>query len=215
MSDARGLDLYPAVKAVLEDYHRRIAEERARVSPREEEAEDAHKQRFMAVGPETGRLLNLLVRSLDAPRILELGTSFGYSTIWLADAARATGSTVTTMELYDHKSAHAQKMVAQAGLSAQVEVLVGDALEMIEALPGQDGFVLLDHWKPIYLPSFERLKAKLVPGSILVADDMVRGSDAGVTDDFARAVRGTPGMSSVLLPVGSGVEVSRYAPEQA
>jgi predicted O-methyltransferase YrrM len=70
-----------------------------------------------AVGPETGQLINVIAKSLQAPRILELGTSFGYSGIRLAEAARATGGRLTTMELHDYKSAHAREMAIKASLA--------------------------------------------------------------------------------------------------
>src|SRR3712207_301822 len=71
-------------------------------------AGDWRDHALLAVGRDTGRLINILARSLQAPRILELGTSFGYSGIWLADAARATGGRLTTVELHPHKSAYAR-----------------------------------------------------------------------------------------------------------
>jgi predicted O-methyltransferase YrrM len=84
---------------VLAAYHRRIEAERA-------DQGDGDDDRLLAVGPETGRLISILAKSLPALHILELGTSFGYSTIWLAEAARATGGRVTTTELHPDKSAH-------------------------------------------------------------------------------------------------------------
>jgi hypothetical protein len=72
-----------------------------------------------AVGPETGQLINIITKSLQAPSILELGTSFGYSGIRLAEAARATGGRLTTMELHDYKSAYARETAIKAGLAGQ------------------------------------------------------------------------------------------------
>jgi predicted O-methyltransferase YrrM len=62
-------------------------------------------RRMRAVGPQTGQLLNILAKSLDRPTILELGTSFGYSGIWLAEAARAASGRLITMEVHGYKSA--------------------------------------------------------------------------------------------------------------
>ncbi|WP_210725890.1 O-methyltransferase [Modicisalibacter radicis] len=106
------LDMDAAMRQTLALYHQRIeAERQGQGGP----------HRHMAVGPATGRLINLLAGSLDAPHILELGTSLGYSTIWLADAARATGGRVTTLELEAEKSASAREMAEQAGLARWVD----------------------------------------------------------------------------------------------
>lgn len=85
------------IAAILEEYHVRIRAEQAR--PRN--GQDDRDQRLLAVGPETGQLLNILARSQSAPTILEIGTFYGYSSIWLGDAARATGGRLITLELQD------------------------------------------------------------------------------------------------------------------
>ena len=89
------------ITAVLDAYHVRMREERAQPrDARDVDRDGGQDQRMRAVGPQTGQLLNVLARSLDAPTILELGTSFGYSGIWLAEAARASGGRVITMEVH-------------------------------------------------------------------------------------------------------------------
>ena len=77
-------------------------------------------------GPCWGATL-VMARSLKAPHILELGTSYGYSTIWLAEAARAAGGRVTSIELQDYKSAYAHDMAVKAGLADHVDFRIGDA----------------------------------------------------------------------------------------
>jgi len=198
------------IKLVLDAYHERMDEERN--SPREEAPggrDGGQDQRMRAVGPNTGRLLNILARSLEAPTILELGTSFGYSGIWLAEAARATGGRLITMELHGYKSAYARDMAEKAGLAGHVDFRVGDAVAMIADLAGKVDFVLVDLWKDLYLPCLEAFYPKLNPGAIVVADNMIRPGNEDVRR-YGRAVRALPGMTSVLLPVGSGIEVSRY-----
>lgn len=200
------------VVAVLDAYHERIREERQ--GPREEPAggrDGGQDQRMRAVGPETGRLLNILARSLKAPTILELGTSFGYSGIWLAEAARATGGRLITMELHEYKSAHAREMAEKAGLADHIDFRVGDAVQMISQLPGKVDFVLVDLWKDLYVPCLEAFYPRLNAGAIIVADNMLRPGSEDVKR-YGRAIRAKPGMTSVLLPVGTGLEVSRYEP---
>jgi predicted O-methyltransferase YrrM len=200
------------ITAVLETYEARIRDERA--SPREEAPggrDGGQDQRMRAVGPETGHLLNILPSSLKAPTILELGTSFGYSGIWLAEAARATGGRLITMELHAYKSAYAKEMSSKAGLADYVDFQVGDAVQMIKDLSVGIDFVLVDLWKDLYVPCLEAFYPKLNPGAIIVADNMIRPGTEDVKR-YGREVRKLAGITSVLLPVGTGIEVSRYEP---
>ncbi|MDR7142850.1 DUF1442 domain-containing protein [Rhizobium sp. BE258] len=200
------------IRTVLDTYEEMIAKERT--SPRIEPPggrDGGQDRRMRAVGPETGQFLNILAKSLDAPVILELGTSFGYSGIWLADAARAAGGRLITMEMHGYKSAFAQEMAEKAGLSAHIDFRIGDAVEMIGTLKTGVDFVLVDLWKDLYLPCLEAFYPRLNPGAIIVADNMIRPGDDNVKA-YSRAIRAKPGISSVLLPVGSGLEISRYEP---
>jgi predicted O-methyltransferase YrrM len=200
------------VKAVLAAYHARMRDdEKARQQPHAARAGDWRDKALLAVGPDTGQLINTLARSLDAPTILELGTSYGYSGIWLAEAARATGGRLITMELADFKSAHARELAIMAGLAGHIDFKVGDALQMIAELPTGIDFVLVDLWKDLYVPCLEAFYPKLNPGAIIVADNMLRPGDDEVKR-YGRAVRARPGITSVLLPVGSGIEISRFEP---
>ncbi len=200
------------ITAVLDAYHERIHEERA--APREMPPggrDGGQDQRMRAVGPATGQFLNILAKSLPAPTILEIGTSFGYSGIWLGEAARASNGRLITMELHGYKSAYAREMATKAGLDDHIDFRVGDAVKMIAGLPDKLDFILLDLWKDLYVPCLEAFYPKLNPGAIIVADNMLMPGNEGVKS-YGRAVRVKLGITSVLLPVGSGIEVSRYDP---
>ncbi|WEX11031.1 DUF1442 domain-containing protein [Chelativorans sp. AA-79] len=197
------------ITAVLDAYHEMIRQERQGQGGIA--AQSGREHRLLAVGPETGRLLNILAKSLTTPTILELGTSYGYSGIWLAEAARATGGRLITMELQDDKSAYARDMAVKAGLAGHIDFKVGDALEMIDRLESGLDFVLVDLWKDLYVPCLEAFYPKLNPGAIIVADNMLHPGGDNVAR-YGKAVRAKPGMTSVLLPVGSGLEVSRFEP---
>ncbi|WP_018860229.1 O-methyltransferase [Rhizobium sp. 42MFCr.1] len=201
------------IEAVLEAYHALIREEQARPREMPPGGRDGGQDRRMrAVGPETGRFLNIVAKSQKSPAILEIGTSFGYSGIWLAEAARASGGRLITMEIHEYKSLYAQERAVAAGLSDYIDFKVGDAVEMISALPFGVDFVLLDLWKDLYIPCLEAFYPKLNPGAIVVADNMLRPGDENVKM-YGRAVRAKPGMTSILLPVGAGLEVSRFEPD--
>ncbi|GES42108.1 caffeoyl-CoA O-methyltransferase [Rhizobium dioscoreae] len=200
------------IEAVLEAYHGLIREEHSK--PREMPPggrDGGQDRRLRAVGPETGRFINILAKSLKAPTILELGTSFGYSGIWLAEAARASGGKLISMELHAYKTEFAREMAEKAGLSAHIDFQIGDAVEMIKALSSGVDFVLVDLWKDLYIPCLEAFYPKLNAGAIIVADNMFMPGNEDVKR-YGEAVRAKPGITSVLLPVGSGIEVSRYDP---
>ena len=208
-------DMDDAIGAVLDLYHARMREEGRR--PREEAPggrDGGQDQRMRAIGPDTGRMLNIMARSLDRPTILELGTSFGYSAIWLAEAARATGGKLITMERHGYKSAHARDMAQKAGLAEWIDFRVGDAVAMIGELTQKVDFVFVDLWKDLYVPCLDAFYPRLNPGAIIVADNMIRPATHDVKR-YGRAIRALPAISSVLLPVGTGIEVSRFGPEAA
>jgi predicted O-methyltransferase YrrM len=199
------------VTAVLETYHARMADERRGVFPDDGPGQSGRDRYLLPVGPESGQLINILASSLKAPNILEIGTSYGYSGIWLAEAARATGGKVTTLELQDYKIAYARDMAAKAGLADWIDFVQGDALASIAKLAAGIDFVLLDLWKDLYIPCLEAFYPKLNPGAIIVADNIIYPGGDDV-QAYSRAVRKKPGMTSILVPVGAGLEISRYEP---
>lgn len=166
---------------------------------------------LLPVGRATATFVNLLIKEAGSTRLLEVGTSYGYSTVWLAEAARATGGRLTTLELHDYKAEYAREQLAAADLEGYVDIVVGDALETIAALSGPFDFVLLDLWKRFYAPCFDALYPKLADGALIVADNMLFPPSAkDAVAAYSERVRQADGMTSVLLPIGSGLEVSRY-----
>ncbi|HZF16295.1 MAG TPA: class I SAM-dependent methyltransferase [Steroidobacteraceae bacterium] len=165
---------------------------------------------LLSVGPHTGEFLHMLVEDAKSTRILEIGTSYGYSTTWLADAARMTGGRVTTIELQAKKRDHARQQLEGVGLAGHVEFQLGDALAILAKLDGPYDFVLLDLWKNLYVGCFDRFLPKLAPGALVVADNMIYPPDTHAqTMAYQRRLRDTGRFESVLLPIGSGLEVSR------
>jgi predicted O-methyltransferase YrrM len=201
-----------AVKAVLSRYAVRAAKERAQIEEAGRGGSFNADDLLLWVGPDTGALLNTLARNSRATHILELGTSYGYSTIWLAEAAKATGGKVTTCELAKPKQDYARASLTEAGLIDQVELITGDAVQTIPTLQDGIDFVLVDLWKNLYVACLELFFPKLKPGAIIVADNMLQPKQARADAlAYRRAIRAKPGISSVLLPVGSGLEISRLA----
>ena len=201
-----------AVWAVLEEYEARAErEEQLWDSLSPQEAERRIDEMLLPVGRATGAFLNLLAREAQARRILEVGSSFGYSTVWLAEAARAVGGKVISLELRKAKTEYATARLARAGLDGFVEFRVGDALESLAALPGPFDLVLIDLWKDLYVPVWELLHPKLAPGALVVADNMLEPASARPhVQAYRHAVHVARDMSSVLLTIGNGIELSRY-----
>lgn len=127
----------------------------------------------LPVSRETGHLLYMLVRSTHAQSILEFGTSFGVSTIFLAAALRDNGGgRIITTEFEPSKAARAREHLTEAGLIDLVEIREGDALETLsEDLPDTFDLVLLDGAKALYADILKRVEAHLRPGSLVLADD--------------------------------------------
>ena len=164
---------------------------------------------LLPVGPEVGAFLHALILARRPRRILELGTSYGYSTLFLADAARAVGARVITMELADYKQAHAREQLEAAGLADVVDWRCGDAVAMTAADPGTFDFALLDIWKELYLPCFEALYPKLEEEGVICADNMITPEVARPeVRAYRAAVQAKPDLQTALLPIGQGIELT-------
>jgi len=201
-----------AVGTVIEAYEaraRREGELRSTLSA--EESARRIDEMLLPVGRATGSLMNLLVKESGARRILEVGSSYGYSTVWLAEGARAVGGKVISLELRAAKTQYATAQLARARLDNCVEFRIGDALASLDGLSGPFDFVLIDLWKDMYVPVFERLYPKLAPGALIVADNMLEPESARQhAEAYRERVRAAADMTSVLLRVGNGIELSRY-----
>jgi predicted O-methyltransferase YrrM len=201
-----------AVWRVLEEYEARAQREDQLWSTlKEEETRQRLDEFLLPVGRAAGTLMNLIVKGANARRILEVGSSYGYSTVWLAEAARAIDGRVISLELRAAKTEYARAQLARAQLEHLVEFRIGDALASLAQLPGPFDFVLIDVWKDLYVAVFEQLYPKLAAGAIIVADNMLHPEAARPhARAYRERVRAAPEMTSVLLAVGNGLEISRY-----
>jgi predicted O-methyltransferase YrrM len=132
---------------------------------------------FMAVAPEVGRLIYLLVRSRRPALVVEFGTSFGLSTIHIAAALRDNGfGHLVTTEQSASKASRAAQHLTEAGLSDLVEIRRGDAFQTLSGIDGVD-LLLLDGWKPLYLPMLKQMEPAFSPGCLVIADDVISMSE--------------------------------------
>ncbi|HEU4698925.1 MAG TPA: class I SAM-dependent methyltransferase [Gemmatimonadales bacterium] len=163
----------------------------------------APAERYLNLTPEAGALLALLVRATRARRVLEIGTSNGYSTLWLADAVAETGGRVTTIERLAAKRDAAVGNLTRAGLASRVTFLLGEAAALLRDEPDATyDFIFLDAERRAYPGWWPDLARVWAPGGVLVVDNAL--SHAEEVAPFAELLQTTPGVSTVLVPIGRG-----------
>lgn len=204
-------------KAVLDEYRARKArEDRLFEEISRDDMLSRRDEFLLSVGEDVAFFLHDLVTASGAQRIVELGTSYGFSTLFLANAARLTGGQVITIDVADYKQASARESLSRAGLGEHVEWRLGDALEILAELEGPIDFVLLDIWKDLYIPCFEAFYPRLAHRALVAADNMIYPEiywEAG--REYQSRVLAKPDMQSLLLAIGHGIELStRWLPDQ-
>jgi predicted O-methyltransferase YrrM len=169
---------------------------------------DAH----LKVGYEAGELIYNTARAINARRIVEFGTSFAFSTIYLAAAVRDNGGgSVITSEIEPSKVEVARQNLREAGLDNFVEIRTGDAMATLADVEGPLDLVLLDGWKDIYIPLLQMLTPKLRRGGVVFADNVhVFKNSLRPYVEYVRDRR--HGFVSTTLSAGSGLEFSVYLP---
>jgi len=172
------------------------------------ERSEALQDYYLPISAQAGQLLYVLVRAIRPETVVEFGTSFGISTIYLAAAVtdNGTGHVVTT-ELSTRKAEAARSNLQQAGVGDAVTILAGDARQTLASVPGPVGLVLLDGWKDLCLPVLHLLEPKLAPGALVAADDITHDSMAGYLDYIRNPASG---YVTVAFPVEDGLEISSW-----
>lgn len=146
-----------------------------------------YDDKYIPIHPAQGTFLYMLARALNAKNILEFGTSYGISTIYLATAARDNGGKVISTEYLPHKVKAARQNIAGAGLADYVEIREGDALETLQDLDLSLDLVLLDGWPDLVYPVFRLIEPLLKKGAVIAVDD-VEGFKPSMQDylDYVR-----------------------------
>jgi len=173
---------------------------------RAHDADQADRRlRFRNVEPETAQLLAVLIRSTRARSILELGTSNGYSTIWLADAAETTEGTLVSVDIDPDRTELARANLARSGLDA--ELRTEDATRTLQEAPdGCWDFIFLDAERPAYAGYWPQLLRTLRPDGGLLAIDNVL-SHADEVEHVTGLIEAEPSVESVLVPIGAGLRL--------
>ena len=172
--------------------------------------ETQHFRKVLNLEPETAQIVSMLARGSHAKRILEIGTSNGYSTIWLADAVSPTGGTVVSIDRSSDKQKLARENLSRAGLLERVALHCGDALEVVATLPGPFDFVFFDADRIDAHKQLLLLLPKLAPSAFLVADNAL--SHPAEIAKYLAMIESLESMQHVLIRVGKGLSVALTAP---
>ncbi len=167
------------------------------------------------VGPAVGRVLYQLVQLIGATRIFEMGSAIGYSTIWLARAA-APGATIYYTDSDPKNAEQAHHFFARAGVSDRIQVLVGNALDLIQQIPGEFDFIFNDVHKEDYPTVFRLTVPRLRRGGLFVTDNALwSGKVAGKAPDaatraiqeFNRLIYSSADLFPTIIPLRDGLAV--------
>jgi len=187
----------------------------------------ADREGFPTVGPAVGGWLRLLARSVDAERVFEFGSGYGYSAYWMAPALPEDGEIVLT-EIDADELDDARENLERGGFADRARFEHGDAIETVERYDGPFDVVLIDNEKHRYAEAFEAVRDKVPVGGVVAADNAIEagpldfddvrallaGEDVDANEmsrgiaDYLRTVGEDPAFETGLLPLGEGVAVS-------
>jgi caffeoyl-CoA O-methyltransferase len=187
---------------MIDDRARAVLERMARQDAGERERDVARSVRLRQIMPDVGRLLHTLVLATRPRSIIEIGTSGGYSTIWLATAARDVGANVTTLEIDPVKVRMADANLREAGVEDIATIAEGDAFAWLRTRTEPVDFVFLDAEKEDYGAFLELVVPLLRSGAVLIADNLL--SHAEDLAPFRERALAHPQLSALVVPVGRG-----------
>jgi predicted O-methyltransferase YrrM len=169
-------------------------------------AEFEHSRKLLNLEPDTAELVSILARSSGARRVLEIGTSNGYSTIWLADSIGPSGGRVTSIDRSPEKQALARENLSKAGVLEYVDLRCGDATEVVKTLPGPFDFVFFDADRKSAPDQLTLLLPKLSPVALILADNVL--SHPAENADYLAVVQSLKRLQHVVVPIGKGLSVA-------
>ena len=166
-------------------------------------------QRYRNIEPESGRFLSMLICAQQAKDILEIGTSTGYSTLWLAEAAQHTQAVITTLEIDKARVTQAKHYANTLGFEHLIDFKVMDAQQYLEASQQQFDFILLDAERDAYLGYWKHLARLLKPKcGMLVVDNVI--SHAAEVEEFIHLIQQDQRFIISTVPIGAGLLMVGY-----
>jgi predicted O-methyltransferase YrrM len=182
--------------------------------------ETPNPEKLLAIGRNTGIFYNILLKSKDAKKILEIGMSAGYSTIWFAEAiSKKTGGKIITIDQDKKKIELAKRNFEDAGLNDLIDIRHGDALEVLLDIKNESNssesfdFVFIDADKERYIQYFDIILPMVKPGGLIGADNILFPERfQKFTNLYVKHVRNNPKIRSVTIPIDNGEELSLKLP---
>jgi len=182
--------------------------------------ETPNPEKLLAIGRNTGIFYNILLKSKDAKKILEIGMSAGYSTIWFAEAiSKKPGGKIITIDQDKKKIERAKRNFEDAGLSDLIDIRHGDALEVLLDIKNESNssesfdFVFIDADKERYIQYFDIILPMVKPGGLIGADNILFPERfQKFTNLYVKHVRNNPKIRSVTIPIDNGEELSLKLP---
>jgi predicted O-methyltransferase YrrM len=164
------------------------------------------EKRLRQIPPETGRFVALLAAMAPNGQFLEIGTSAGYSTLWLALVCRELGRKIRTFEISEEKARQAEETFTLADVIKEVELIRGDARDYIDSFKNIS-FCFLDAEKEAYSDFYEKIIPKMIKGGILVADNVI--SHREILESMLNKAANDTRVDSLIVPIGKGELVCR------
>lgn len=163
-------------------------------------------KKMLNLEPATAQFISMLVRSSQRKQLLEIGTSNGYSTLWLAWAARSTGGHIISIDRDEQKLLQADVNLQRAQLREFVDFFHGDATEIVADFPGPFDFVFFDADRITAPKQVQLLLPKLQPDVFVLADNVLSHPDE--IADYLAAIKGIPDFEHIVVPVGKGLSIA-------
>jgi caffeoyl-CoA O-methyltransferase len=163
-------------------------------------------QRLRQIPPVTGKFLALLCASAPAGGVLEVGTSGGYSSLWLSLACKERGNHLTTFEVLEEKVNRAHETFDAAGINGQIQLIHGDARDVISGYT-DIAFCFLDAERDIYVNVYEKMINNIVPGGLIAVDNVI--SHADELAGFVSHIENDPRVDTLIVPIGKGILLCR------
>ena len=164
---------------------------------------------YRNIEPESALFLSMQIRIQQSKKILEIGTSTGYSTLWLADAAQVTNARITTLEIDEARTLQAKAYAQELQVDDVIDFWVGDALNFLENCQEKYDFILLDAERDAYLNYWVYLQNIMIhQGGVLIVDNVI--SHASEVKDFICKVKKDERFMTTTLPIGAGLFVVTF-----
>jgi len=189
-------------------------EERAELE-KSEKIQVSHDERMLAISNETGEFFNILLKAMNAKKILEIGMSVGFSTLWFADAILSNNGKIITIEENRDKIVRAKKNFEEAGVSTQIEIQEGKALQILHKLITSESdqqefdFVFLDADKENNIEYFDLVLPLVRIGGIIATDNILYPEKfRPEMKKFTEYIKSKPNVQTITLDLGNGEEIS-------